>query len=104
MSHYASSVLMTIAQFWMMLLHSSTEIFEKMGANARPVRWADGCMRLWCRHWVVPMNSTVHVNDDEVDLRAFQAVLDTGSSVITASTADANTINAVSALSCVDIQ
>ncbi|KAK9915581.1 hypothetical protein WJX75_001126 [Coccomyxa subellipsoidea] len=46
------------------------------------------------KHWVVPMNSTVHVNDDEVDLRAFQAVLDTGSSVITASTADANTINA----------
>lgn len=50
------------------------------------------------------MNSTVHVNEDEVDLRAFQAVLDTGSSVITASTADANTINAVSALSCVYIQ
>ncbi|EIE27127.1 acid protease [Coccomyxa subellipsoidea C-169] len=46
------------------------------------------------KHWVVPMNSTVYVNEDPVELRAFQAVLDTGSSVITASTADANTINA----------
>ncbi len=44
------------------------------------------------------MNSTVYVNEDPVELRAFQAVLDTGSSVITASTADANTINAVSLL------
>ncbi|BDA44437.1 Cathepsin D [Coccomyxa sp. Obi] len=46
------------------------------------------------KHWVIPMNSSVYVDDTEVDLRAFQAVLDTGSSVITASTADANTINA----------
>ncbi len=41
------------------------------------------------------MNSSVYVDGNEVDLRAFQAVLDTGSSVITASTADSNTINAV---------
>jgi hypothetical protein len=49
-----------------------------------------------CRHWVVPMNDTIFVGDTPVLLRTHQAVMDTGSSVITASTADANTINSVS--------
>lgn len=48
-----------------------------------------------CRHWVIPMNKTMFVGSDTVTLMARQAVMDTGSSVITASTADANTINAV---------
>lgn len=48
---------------------------------------------------MVPLNSSVLVNGSDVPIRAFQAVIDTGSSVITASTADANTINSVSSTS-----
>lgn len=42
------------------------------------------------------MESITLIGNKTVELTARQAVLDTGSSVITASTVDANTINSVS--------
>ena len=49
------------------------------------------------RHWVVPLSNRTRIGNRTVSITAMQAVLDTGSSVITASTQDANTINSVSA-------
>ena len=42
------------------------------------------------------MSNVTRVGNMSVEIKARQAVLDTGSSVITASTIDANTINSVS--------
>ena len=50
------------------------------------------------RHWVVPLSNRTRIGNKTVSITAMQAVLDTGSSVITASTQDANTINSVSSL------
>ncbi|CAK0736944.1 hypothetical protein CVIRNUC_000829 [Coccomyxa viridis] len=45
------------------------------------------------KHWVVPLSNRTRIGNRTVTITAMQAVLDTGSSVITASTQDANTIN-----------
>ncbi len=50
------------------------------------------------RHWVVPLSNRTRIGNRTVTITAMQAVLDTGSSVITASTQDANTINSVNLL------
>ena len=47
---------------------------------------------------MVPLSNRTRIGNKTVSITAMQAVLDTGSSVITASTQDANTINSVSAL------
>lgn len=50
----------------------------------------------FCRHWVVPLHNETLVGNNTIPISAQQAVLDTGSSVMTAPDIDSFAINSVS--------